>query len=84
MIDKGCEECRRLFGEYRCALMECIKLDGKLQIARLTNDLPAMDKGSDALAAANQVRVRLRQAIHDHETNAHPAARLSTLPESPA
>jgi hypothetical protein len=52
--------------------MECIKLDGTLQMAKLSNDVDLMDECSDALAAANMERDGLRNSIRDHETVSHP------------
>jgi hypothetical protein len=72
MRQGSCEECQRLFEEYRAALMECIKLDGRLHMAKLSNDTEAMDRGSDALAEANARRDNLRNSIREHETVAHP------------
>lgn len=73
MRQENCQECSQLRDEYRAVLVECIKLDGKLQVAKISNDLDAMDRGSDALVEANTRRAELRKRIKDHEKLAHPA-----------
>ncbi|MFN7998652.1 MAG: hypothetical protein U0Q18_33825 [Bryobacteraceae bacterium] len=67
-----CGECRRLMEEYRATLMECIRINGKLQVARLSNNVEAMDAGSDALMEASRRRVKAKAEIRDHEKVSHP------------
>jgi hypothetical protein len=67
----GCEECRDLWRVYGLATTAHIRLQSKLRIAALEDDLDEIAALTPQLEAAEKARADQREAIRRHEQTAH-------------
>ena len=66
-MHRNCHECTRLWSEYALATRHYLKLEGRLQMASLSNDGKAVSEISPRLQRADAERVELRRQIQEHE-----------------
>jgi hypothetical protein len=67
-MHQNCQECVRLWNEYALATRHYLKLQGKFQIADLSNDAPTVLQLRPMLDEAAAERTELRRLIEQHET----------------
>lgn len=63
----NCEECTRLWSEYALATRHYLKLEGRLQIAAISQDETTVSELSPLVRRANEERDELRRQIEEHE-----------------
>lgn len=66
-MHQNCHECTRLWSEYALATRHYLKLEGRLQMANLSNDGKAITEIGPRLKKADAERVELRRLIQEHE-----------------
>jgi len=64
---QDCPECQRLWREYAAATTSHVGLESKLRLG----DSTSMEALTHQVASAATVRENTRQAIQQHETDAH-------------
>ena len=62
---RGCEECERLWREYRDATFKYVRLDGQVKMAEMRNETDT--KLQSDLAAATVRRDRAHEQSQQHE-----------------
>ena len=70
MREDGCHDCDRLWELYEKAVMAHTRLESKAKLARLRYE-KEMSKLDGQVASALAERQRLKQAILEHERQAH-------------
>lgn len=68
----NCEECHRLYREYRTATIEHIRLDNRLRLSALQRDYGVMEQLTRDVEAAEKKRNALREAVAEHASKPHP------------
>ncbi len=76
MRQNGCKDCDRLWELYEKAVMAHTKIESKAKLAKLRYE-KEMAKLDSQVATALAERQRLKQAILDHEQEAHAATQPS-------
>ncbi len=71
---EGCAECERLWREYSAATTEHIRLEGKLDVARLSHDDESVRSIAPSVAEAGSTRMTARAAFQAHQRDVHAAA----------
>jgi hypothetical protein len=71
---QDCTECQRLWREYAAATNTHVELESKLRLASMERDSKSGKELARQIAAAGTVRDKARQAIQQHETDAHAGA----------
>jgi hypothetical protein len=66
-MHQNCQECTRLWSEYALATRHFLKLEGRVQMASLSQDRKAMAELSPSLERAGAERSELRRQIQEHE-----------------
>ena len=66
-MHKNCQECTRLWSEYALATRHYLKLEGRLQMATLSQDAKTVSDLTPSLERANVERSELRRQIQEHE-----------------
>jgi hypothetical protein len=66
-MHQNCEECTRLWSEYALATRHFLKLEGRLQIAVVSQDPKTVADLTPLLERAAAERAELRRQIQEHE-----------------
>jgi hypothetical protein len=66
-MHQDCEECTRLWSEYALATRHYLKLEGRLQIADLSQDTKTVSELAPLVQRAAEERDGLRLQIKAHE-----------------
>lgn len=66
-MHQDCQECTRLWSEYALATRHFLKLEGKMQIAGVSNDRKVVAELTTHLKRAAAERNELRRQIQEHE-----------------
>jgi hypothetical protein len=66
----NCQECTRLWSEYALATRHFLKLEGRLQIAKLSRDDRTVTELTPLVLRASDERSDLRRQIESHENAA--------------
>jgi malonyl CoA-acyl carrier protein transacylase len=81
-MQQDCLECQRLWREYSGATNSHVALENRRRQAVRSGDTPSVEKLQKEVAFAAQNRESARQAIEQHEAQAHGAAANSANLES--
>jgi hypothetical protein len=66
-MHQNCRECTRLWSEYALATRHYLKLEGRLQIAGVSQDRAAVAELSPLMERATAERSEWRRLIQEHE-----------------
>jgi len=66
-MHQNCQECTRLWNEYALATRHYLKLEGRLQIAGVSQDRNAVADLTPLIERAATERSDLRRQIQEHE-----------------
>jgi hypothetical protein len=66
-MHQNCQECTRLWSEYALATRHFLKLEGRMQIADVSNDRKVVAELTLHLKRAATEREELRRLIKEHE-----------------
>ena len=66
-MHQNCQECTRLWSEYALATRHFLKLEGRLQMADVSQDRKTVTDLTPLLEQAAQERADLRRQIQEHE-----------------
>lgn len=66
-----CQTCLKLWGSHTTVIREHILLENKLRMATLRRNYDALHHLKVELEAAHRERVRLREAIRQHDAAEH-------------
>jgi hypothetical protein len=75
-MHQNCQECTRLWSEYALATRHYLKLEGRLQIARVSQDRQTVADLTPSVERASAERAELRRLIQEHERT--PRAEVAT------
>jgi hypothetical protein len=70
----ACNECQRLSAEYEAATLEWFRVQGQLRVAEYSREEKSSNRIIAELSAITSRRHALREAIQQHELEAHPRA----------
>jgi hypothetical protein len=70
----NCQECTRLWSEYALATRHYLKLEGRLQIAGVSQDRRSVNDLTPLMERAAAERAELRRLIQEHENLPQAAA----------
>jgi hypothetical protein len=66
-MHQNCQECTRLWSEYALVTRHFLKLEGRLQMASLTQDRKSIADLTPSMERAHEERTELRRQIQEHE-----------------
>ena len=69
-MHQNCQECTRLWSEYALATRHYLKLEGRLQIAGVSQDRKLIADLTPRMERATAERAELRRLIQEHEGTA--------------
>ena len=75
-MHQNCQECTRLWSEYALATRHYLKLEGRLQIAGVSQDRKTVADLTPLMERAAAERAELRRLIQEHEGT--PRAEVAT------
>jgi hypothetical protein len=66
-MHQNCKECTRLWSEYALATRHYLKVEGKLQIAKISRDDRTVTELQPMVQQAADARAELRVQIEEHD-----------------
>jgi len=69
MYDSVCEDCSELWRQYSVATATHVRLENKLRLAALHNELSLIQTLTVETEGAEKTRNELRELIHKHEAS---------------
>lgn len=73
-MHQNCQECTRLWSEYALATRHYLKLEGRVEIAKVSQDRRSVADLTPLMEVAAAERIELRRLIQEHESQAQAEA----------
>ena len=83
MYDSVCDECSELWRQYSVATATHVRLEHKLRLAALHNELNLIQTLTVETEGAEKIRNTLRELIHKHEASHSISAARTRINEAP-